>query len=309
MATLTDRILADTSGRYAQPYERAVGDLLLAKVRGNYDAEIDAVAMLQDVTRQSMGIASIVGATTVLRVAAQAQREDFRKGDPSLLFADQNIVPQVTFEEALEDFVTRAPTTLKNPAERTALRIAEMYSEKRVAAFVRAAEQSVTQQAQDIIAEAIRTGLSERNAALGISRAVEAIRELSPGWDQWYSGMVFRTNVNTATTAGRFAQVQDPDVADVIPALMFSAAGDADTRPTHRLMDGFIAGSRSRVWSMLSPPLGYNCRCQVHLVSRFELEDMGRIRPDGTVIDSAVPPGAKPDDGFRHGGRPDIALG
>lgn len=309
MASLTDRILADTTGRYAAPYAAAISDLFVAKVRRNYDAAEDALKQLQGVTRESMGIAELVGATSVLRSAAAFSSGQFRVGDPTMRFADQNIVPNVTFDEAIEDFIQRAPTTLRNSAERTALRIAELYSESNVAAFVRAAEQSVTERAQEFITQALEAGTGELDVARGLSMAIEEIREQSHGWTEWYSGMVFRTNANTATTAGRFKQAQDPDVAEVIPAMRFDAIRDGDARPNHLLMDGFIASTRSRVWAFLSPPLGYSCRCSVNLVSRFELEDLGRIRPDGTVIDSTPHPGAKTDEGFRHGGRPDIALG
>jgi hypothetical protein len=60
-------------------------------------------------------------------------------------------------------------------------------------------------------------------------------------------------------------------------------------------------------WRKIAPPLGYNCRCQVVHVTRDELERMGRIRKDGTVIEGKVPAGAFADPGFRHGGRPDLA--
>jgi len=42
-------------------------------------------------------------------------------------------------------------------------------------------------------------------------------------------------------------------------------------------------------------------------VTRSELERMGRIRKDGSLIEDKVPSGAFADPGFRHGGRPDLA--
>lgn len=309
MATLTDKILTDDSGRYSRTYREAFSDLLVAGVSGNEPQAAEAMERVVSVTRETMGIAELLAASHVLRAAEGFRSGKYRRGDPTLRFAEQSIVPRVTFDEAIEEFMTRAPRTLRNAAERTALNIAKLYSEDRVAAFVRSAEQTVTEKAQEIIVKALREGLSERQAGLTLTNAVDAIRQLSPDWAPAYADMVFRTNANTASTAGRFRQVQDPDVADVIPALMYDTARDADTRPSHAIMHGFIASTQSRAWSELAPPLGYNCRCQVHLVSRFELEDMGRIRPNGTVIDSPVPAGAKPDDGFRHGGRPDLALG
>lgn len=308
MRTLADRILEDQTGRYARPYADAVADLFVAAVRQNGPARKDAVRSLQTVTRETMGVATLAGAMSVLQATESFRSASFRRGDPSLRFADQVVIPRVTFEEALVDFVTRAPVTLVDAAERTARRIAELYSQDRVAAFVRAAEESVTERAQQFIGDAIRNGLSENRAGRGLSMAVDEIRQRSEAWSEGYSRMVFRTNAGTATTVGRFRQAQDPAVAVVIPALRLDAVGDVDTRSNHALANGFLASSRSPSWRTMSSPLGYNCRCQTALVSRFELSDMGRLRPDGSVIDSPIPPGAGPDDGFRSG-RPDLALG
>ena len=74
------------------------------------------------------------------------------------------------------------------------------------------------------------------------------------------------------------------------------------------MVDGVILTSRNPAWRRLAPPLDYNCRCRVDLVSRFELEDLGRIRPDGSVIESAIPVGAGPAEGFRFGGRIDLGI-
>jgi SPP1 gp7 family putative phage head morphogenesis protein len=308
VSNLADRILEDQTGRYAHPYTEAISDLFVAIVRANEPSKLDAFRKLQDITRETMGVAELYGAMSVLQATASLNRANYHRGDPSILFRDQVIVPRVTFSEAVEDFVRRAPVTLTNAAERTARRIAELYSERNVAAFVRAAEQSVTERAQKFIVDAIRAGVSENTAGRGLSMAVEQVRERSKAWSQAYSRMVFRTNANTATTAGRFKQGQDPDVSRVVPAMRYDAVGDSDTRPNHRAADGFMASNRSKSWSIMAPPQGYACRCQVSLVSRFELEDMGRIRPDGSVIDDPIPAGAGPDKGFRKG-RPDIALG
>ena len=219
----------------------------------------------------------------------------------------QTLLPRVTFEEALEDMVERAPVTIRDAAERTAQRIAELYSEDKVMAIVRSAEESVTSEAQKFIERALRDGVPEGEAGQRLAMRVDDIRVQSQAWSEGYARMVFRTNINTAISAGRFRQAQDPDIQEVAPAFRFDAVGDGDTRDNHDAADGLIMSVSNPEWRKIAPPLGYNCRCQVVHVTRSELESMGRIRKDGSLIEDKVPSGAFADPGFRHGGRPDLA--
>lgn len=290
------KFLEDLSGRHAKHYFAAVHDLYVAKVRGNRPAARAARNALNEAMRQTMGAAEVLGAMTVLQQAAGGAK-----------FSSQTIMPRVTLTEAVEDLVERAPVTLKNAAERTAQRIAQLYTEDRVVAFVRAAEETVTAEAAKLIERGIREGFDEGEAGQRISMSVEQVRELSEPWSEGYSRMVFRTNVNTAVTAGRFRQSQDPDIKSILPAFMFDAVGDDDTRHNHEAADGVILSVDDVQWNKIAPPLGYNCRCQVRHVSTVELEAMGRLK-DGAVVPSRVPPDAGPDEGFRHGGRADLFV-
>jgi len=296
--TQADRILESTGARYARIYFAALHDLFVAVVRGNKPAAADARKALGEAMAATMGAAELLGAREFL--AGLEGRAHFA--------AEQTVIPAVTFDEAVADFIERAPVTLRNAAERTAQRIAELYSQDRVIAFVRAAEETVTSEAQNFISRALREGVGEGEAGQRLAMSVERVRELSEPWTEGYSRMVFRTNVNTAVTAGRFRLAQDPDVKAVAPAFRFDSVGDSDTRHNHAAADGVILTVDNTAWNRLAPPLGYNCRCQVSHVSTVELEAMGRLRDDGTVVESRVPGAAGPDEGFRHGGRPDLFV-
>lgn len=265
-----------------------------------------------------MGIGEVIGATLALRKAAGAMRASTRvspvqlRADRSrlLAFADpaQIVLPRVTFEEAVDDMVKRTPVTLKNAAERTAARIGQLYREEKVMAFVRSADDVVTKRVQDLFSMAIRDGITEASVGRLAKGYVDFIREETEPWTEGYARMAFRTNLNTASTAGRFRQVEDPDVAEVIPALMFSASMDADTRPNHAAANGVIMTTKNPDWAKIAPPLGYQCRCTADFVSKAELEDLNRIRRDGQIQEDRIPAGAHPDPGFVHGGRPDKAM-
>ncbi len=306
------QLLDDATGRFSAPYFAAIHDLYVATLTDNRPAASDARCALQRAMHDAVGMGEILGAAAALRTASGVLTRHANLGaDRSrmLVFAagdDQQILPDVTFQEALDALVSRTPVTIRAAAERTAQRISHIYSTDRVMAFVRSAEQSVTEAAQKFIAHAVREGLTENVVGRQLAMTVEAVRAATAPWSESYSRMVFRTNVNTAVTAGRFRQAQDPDVRAIIPALRFDSVNDSDTRANHSAADGLIMSVTNINWNRIAPPLGYNCRCRVVHVSRFELEDIGRVNAHGDVVESQVPSTAFPDPGFRHSGRPDL---
>lgn len=291
-----------TRKKFARPYADAIHRMFVAHVNGNAPAMRDAREAFERVQSDTMGVAEVYGARLALRIASRAQ--NFGRKN----FSSQTILPNVTLTEALDDMIERTPVTLRRAAERTAQQIAQLYGSGRVVAFAGAAEAAVTKAAQDFILTAMREGIPTGTAGRALAMSVEKIRERSAPWSQAYADTVFRTNVNTAVTAGRFRQARDGDVRTVIPALRFDAVGDGDTRDNHKAADGIILRTDNPAWSQIAPPLGYRCRCQVSLVPVFELERMGRITAAGDVRESHIPAEAFPDKGFRHGGRPDLFL-
>lgn len=298
--TLIDRILETKSSRRSRFYFAAISDLFVAKVRGSREAEADALGALSKTMADTMAMAEVFGARYALAAARRGQQ-----------FADNPehaILPNVTLEEALEDLVTRAPVTLKNAAQRTADQIAELYTQDRVIAFARSAEETVTKEAQRFLADAQLRGIDEGEAGRELAMSVNSVRSRSDEWSEGYARMVFRNNIGNAVTAGRFRQVRDPDIKAAVPAFRFDATGDSDTRDNHMAADGLIFSVDSPVWLTIAPPIGHNCRCGVSHVSSVELEAMGRLRDDGSVVDDTLPGDAFPDPGFRKGTRPDLML-
>ena len=311
------RFIQDLEGRYSGHYREAIGDLLVAIARDDRPGVHMARARLERVITETMGIAEVLGATLALRRAAAAVADEpaafsawlSRDRRELALFRDtsaQDLLPRVELQEAIDDMASRVPVTLAPAARRVGADIARLYSEGRVVAFTRSAEQSVTERVQALIVQAMREGMGEGQAGSMIRMEVEQIRERTEAWTDAYARNVFRTNVATAVTAGRFRQAQDQDIRLVIPAGRFDAVGDSDTRPNHLAANGRIWSVTHPVWHRLAPPLGFQCRCQFSLVSRPELVRLGRLTPDGLVVEDAVPPGAFPDPGFRHAGRPDL---
>lgn len=321
-----DAILADTNTRLAAEYVQAFGDYLVAVVLRNAPQTRDARLRLEEVVRESMGRAEVLGALSSLRAAsgviagdpATAAAFSIAPGSSGLTgaacrgqllaFADtsaEKVLSRVTFAEALEDLVDRVPVTLRNTAERISGRIAELYAaDGGVIAFANSAEAAVTQRARELITKGVREGIPEREIGRTIAFDVNRIRRETEAWTESYARMAFRTNLNDAVSQGRIRTAQDPDVKIAIPAFRFTAIGDGDTRPNHKAADGIILSVDNPAWRWLRSPLGYNCRCGIDNMSRPLLRRMGRLDAAGNVVESKIPFNARPDEGFRPGGGP-----
>lgn len=300
------QLLEDLTGRPARMHAEAIGSLMVAKVRDNRPAARAARERLSEVTRDTMGAAEVLGARATLD-AVMATTTQMAQALPPVMFGrDQSVLPSVTFEEGLTELATRVPATIRNPAARTAQAIAKLYSEGRHIAFVRSAEESVTKAAQQFLQRAMAEGMTENAAGRGLSMTVDAVRDATKPWSQAYSRLVFRNNLNTAITAGKFRQAQDPDIRAILPAFRFDAVGDVDTRHNHQAANGLIMSVDDTRWAQLAPPLGHNCRCQVVAVDAGTLDDQGMLDQSGELRRMSKPALAGPDEGFRHGGRPDL---
>ena len=90
---------------------------------------------------------------------------------------------------------------------------------------------------------------------------------------------IYQTNLQSAYMAGR-AQAQH--AADAFPYLMYVAVMDGRTRPSHAALNGKIWRKDDPVWSVISPPNGFNCRCRTRALTP------GQMRREG-LVESAPP--------------------
>ena len=180
-------------------------------------------------------------------------------------------VPNVPFQQAIEDIVSRTPELARNMDA-----VQEVYLRHGFAAAY-SADLQLTQRVQKAITDAIATGKSEE-------QTVKAIMEDAEDWTRNYSETVYQTNMATAYTAGRVRQsMESPEILEVVPAWEFNAVGDADTRPTHQAADGLLAAKDDPIWNDMLHPLYYRCRCSPREVDVFELEERGLLTLEGKV--------------------------
>ena len=132
----------------------------------------------------------------------------------------------------------------------------------RVRAFTiaRVNELSAIEAIQDVLGKAIEEGWT-RTAFL---EEVAGLAELSPF--RWET--IFRTNTATAFSASKWAGVQEAE--EYLPHLKY--VGISDGRERHGAFFGTVLPVGDPFWDKYWPPNGYNCRCDVVSVSRFEIE-------------------------------------
>lgn len=209
-----------------------------------------------------------------------------------------NPVGGLPFTEAIEDLIEREPRLADDWKE-----VSRLYNTQKVFAMARSADQKITERVQKEVTELIAGGKTHHQVEkeilnIGASAEMGAVRN----WTRAYAANVYRTNANTGYSNGRMEQAKDPEVAEVIPALRYSALHDARTRPHHFAADGLIAATEDPVWHRMRTPAGWQCRCSMDFVSIFELQRMGLI--NGNKVTPFYPPdfaNAHPDPGFRLG--------
>jgi len=77
--------------------------------------------------------------------------------------------------------------------------------------------------------------------------------------------LIYRTESALSYAGAQYARAQE--LKDKFPYWEYSAILDQRTRPSHRALDGkYFAIDNPEFW----PPLGFNCRCTIILISKAE---------------------------------------
>ncbi len=116
----------------------------------------------------------------------------------------------------------------------------------------------------------------------------------SGGWEgltPWHMETVFRNNIQTAYSVGRFDQMMARK--ESFPFWQYDAVNDSATRPTHAAMDGKVFPADHPFWDTWYPPNGHRCRCSVTPVHKYVAEEEGMNvetkDPTGTLIEPKDP--------------------
>ncbi len=268
-------------------FERRLNDLAVGIWFNNLELQVRARQSLQRLIGESMALADVIGRR---RVALELAAIDEAPKMFARQYGKTPVIPQVPFREAFDDIINRLAVTFGKDIKNRGIEIARLYSEKHAFALAGSTSRVLTERVRQSIAKSIRRGES-------VTKASEAISKIG-GFTKGYAHTVYRTNLTTAYTAGRFKQLENENVRKVIRGLKYSIRG-INTRDNHRANSKIWAEIDDPIWNTHSPPQGYNCHCRLILVSkkRFErkMKSQRRLRADGSVRPAREPSGGGPD--------------
>ena len=272
-------------------------DVMNTIIRANFEGDSEklqrSMAQLENVMASSQGLADMFGRKRIL-LESDAMRQEIkeliRQEDAT---AKTPIVPKIPFKEAISILVDK-----DERLESGAQEVSEIYTKLLTREPVRSATNIIQTRVNNIIANQIAKGTPIEDTKRLIQETGDFTRA--------YADTVYRTTISRAYTAGRFKQLEDPAVREIIGALEYNAILDDATRPGHRALDGFVAEIDDPRWEFFSPPIGMNCRCALRMLDVFQLKRKRMIGPGGFKR-QATPAGGRPDPGFGLG-RPDKVI-
>jgi hypothetical protein len=131
----------------------------------------------------------------------------------------------------------------------------------------------------------------------------------------WRTRVIYQTNLSTSYAAGRFKQLNDPDLASVRPYWKYIHNDTVQhPRPLHVSWSGMVLHKDDPWWKTHMPPNGWGCRCRVQAVRASEYKG-AKAPDDGTYehVDShgnrhTVPRGIDFGFDYQPGAQTDTKL-
>ncbi|MFH2011690.1 MAG: phage minor head protein [Pseudomonadota bacterium] len=116
------------------------------------------------------------------------------------------------------------------------------------------------------------------------------------GGRNWRSEVIYSTNIRTAYSAGRWEQLQDPDVKKFYGYLEYRHGDSRVPRPQHLAWNGLVLSMDDPWWKTHYPPNGWGCKCRVFAATK---EDYAQADQEG--LGTAPPSPIDPKTGEQVG--------
>jgi len=178
------------------------------------------------------------------------------------------------FEEAIDFFrqKARVPTDHWTDVWRTA--------HSRAFMVAGAATDELLQDFQDAIQQALDNGTTLETFREQFDDIVEKHGWSYNGTPGWRSRIIYETNLSTAYSAGRYAQLTDPDVLQAFPYWTYMHGDSQHPRQWHLAWNGTTLRADDPWWSTHYTPNGWRCSCRISATSQAGLARMGKSGPD-----------------------------
>lgn len=188
------------------------------------------------------------------------------------------------FESALAWFRERVPLTqrqaeaLENRADRRAFKVAGLAELRVVNAVFKAVDR------------AVRDGTTLDDFKKEIGASLEASWQGTVKNPSARMETIFRTNLQSAYSAGRVRELRSADTMAVRPFWLFSALMDLRTTDICKTCNGTVTQADSGWFKNHTPPLHYNCRSTIISLTAERAAVLGGP--------TRHPPADHPPDGF-----------
>ncbi|MDR1659789.1 MAG: minor capsid protein [Desulfovibrio sp.] len=130
------------------------------------------------------------------------------------------------------------------------------------------AEHDAVAAAKDALRQALENGETLKDFQARIADVIH-----SQGWQGWRVENIFRTNLQAAYMAGRWAKMEQ--VKKIRPYRQYFTVGDDRVRPSHAILNGMVYPADHEFWDVNQPPNGFRCRCGVRSLSARQVERQG----------------------------------
>ncbi len=166
------------------------------------------------------------------------------------------------------------------------------------AAVAKAMKQGVIADVYEALADAIAAGETLQTFQEKIEEIAQKkgwLGKASEAQRAWRAKIIYETNLRMHYQAERFKQITQPDLMNFYPYWRYVHGWLREPlvpRPEHVAWDGLIIRADDPWWRTHFPPNGWGCSCGIELLSRGDLEKLGReadAAPDaGTreIVDS-----------------------
>lgn len=130
------------------------------------------------------------------------------------------------------------------------------------------AKHDMVQLVSDGIEQALKNGETLADFKKRIAAAIE-----TQGWHDYRVENIFRTNMQTAYSAGRYKKMQAVKASR--PYWQYIAVMDKRVRPSHAILHEKVYPADHEFWASNYPPNGFRCRCGVRTLSARQMEKLG----------------------------------
>jgi len=131
-------------------------------------------------------------------------------------------------------------------------------------------KEDILKDVKEVLTQSMKQGLGYENFKKNIDN-----RMRTKGWyiAPWRLKTIYRTNMDVAYSIGRFEYQNS--VKESVPYWQYVTMNDEKVRPAHAYLHNKVFKASDKIWDVIYPPNGFNCRCHVRNYTRDELKRKG----------------------------------